>query len=80
MRAVGADESNSSRSSRAEKGFPIKKNHVYEIEAVYNNTTDHDVDAMAMMALYFNPEGNRNVNNPGVPGRRKSEQRFRDVR
>jgi hypothetical protein len=44
-----------------EKGFPIYKDHEYEIEALYNNTTDEDVDAMAMMVLYYNPQGNRGV-------------------
>lgn len=50
----------------SEEGFPVKKDHVYEIEAVYNNTTDQDVDAMAMMFLYFNPEGNPNISYPSV--------------
>jgi len=43
------------------EGFPIYKDHVYEIEALYNNTTDRDVDAMAMMVLYYNPAGDRSI-------------------
>ena len=34
-------------------GFRVYKDHTYEIEALYNNTTDRDVDAMAMMNIYF---------------------------
>ena len=37
------------------EGFPLYKDHVYEIEAFYDNTTDHDVSAMAMMSLYHHP-------------------------
>lgn len=47
------------------EGFPIYKDHVYEIEALYNNTTDHDVDAMAMMVLYYNPAGNASLRYTG---------------
>ncbi len=43
------------------EGFKLYKDHVYEIEALYNNTTDHDIDAMAMMMLYYNPEGDRSI-------------------
>lgn len=49
----------------SEEGFPLYKDHVYEIEALYNNTTDHDVDAMAMMVLYYNPEGDRSIKYTG---------------
>jgi len=49
---------NISQYSSAE-GFQLYKDHVYEIEAAYDNTTDQDVDAMAMMVLYYNPEGDR---------------------
>jgi len=45
----------------SEEGFRIYKDHEYEIEALYDNTTDHDVDAMAMMVLYYNPDGDRDV-------------------
>ena len=33
------------------EGFPMYANHEYEFEALYDNTTDHDVDAMAMIYL-----------------------------
>jgi hypothetical protein len=46
------------------EGFRMYQDHEYEIEAVYNNTTDHDVDAMAMMYLYYNPEGNIDITYP----------------
>ena len=36
-------------------GFTVHAGHEYEIEALYENTTDHDVDAMAMMYLYHHP-------------------------
>ncbi|RZV49499.1 MAG: hypothetical protein EX268_18970 [Deltaproteobacteria bacterium] len=49
----------------SEKGFRLYKDHVYEIEALYNNTTDHDVDAMAMMVLYYNPDGDLNIKYTG---------------
>ncbi len=45
----------------SEQGFPIFKGRSYEIEALYDNTTAGDVDAMAMMVLYYHPEGNRRV-------------------
>ena len=34
-------------------GFRVYKDHTYEIEVLYNNTTDRDVDDMAMMNIYF---------------------------
>jgi hypothetical protein len=37
------------------EGFPLQRDHEYEIEALYENTTDHAVDAMAMMSLYYHP-------------------------
>jgi len=51
----------------SEEGFPLYKDHVYEIEALYNNTTDHDVDAMAMMVLYYNPKGDVSITYTGRP-------------
>jgi hypothetical protein len=49
----------------SDEGFPLYKDHVYEIEALYNNTTDHDVDAMAMMVLYYNPKGDVGITYTG---------------
>ena len=37
------------------EGFPLYTDHEYEVEAYYDNTTDHDIDAMAMMSLYHHP-------------------------
>jgi hypothetical protein len=34
------------------EGFTLHADHDHEIEAYYENTTDHDVDAMAMMYLF----------------------------
>lgn len=39
------------------EGFVMRKDHEYEVEVLYDNTTDHDVDAMAMLYLYFHPIG-----------------------
>ena len=39
-------------------GFRMFKDHEYEIEAHYDNTTDHDIDAMASLYLYYHPDGN----------------------
>ena len=49
------------------EGFPIYRDHVYEIEALYDNTTDHDVDAMAQIDLYFHPKGNVSITYPVGP-------------
>jgi hypothetical protein len=46
------------------EGFPIYKDHEYEVEAFYDNTTDHDVDAMAMMYLYYHPSGDEDITYP----------------
>ncbi len=45
-------------------GFPIYRDHEYEVEAFYDNTTDHDVDAMAMMYLYYHPAGDEDIAYP----------------
>ena len=37
----------------SEKGIPIYRNHQYEMVAGYNNTTDHDIDAMAIFFVYL---------------------------
>ena len=36
-------------------GFPIYKNHDYELITVYDNPTGHDIDAMAVLRLYVQP-------------------------
>ena len=47
------------------EGFPVYPHHEYQIEAFYNNTTDADVDAMAILYLYFHPKDDRAL----FPGR-----------
>ena len=37
----------------SEKGLPIYRNHEYEMVCQYNNTTNHDIDAMAFMFVYL---------------------------
>ena len=39
------------------EGFRIHPDHEYEMEAFYDNTSQVDVDAMAVIYLYFNPLG-----------------------
>lgn len=34
-------------------GLPLYKEHQYELTSVYDNTTDHDVDSMAVMYMYL---------------------------
>jgi hypothetical protein len=48
-------------------GFPIHKDHTYEVEAFYDNTSGHDVDAMALIDLYYNPQGNVDITYPTGP-------------
>ncbi|MFG0317568.1 MAG: hypothetical protein ACF8XB_09855 [Planctomycetota bacterium JB042] len=36
-------------------GFPLRRDHEYEIEARYDNTSDRPIDAMAMMGVYWRP-------------------------
>ena len=43
------------------EGFMIYPDHTYEIEASYLNETDHDIDAMAVMDLYYHPKGNADI-------------------
>ena len=49
----------------SQEGFRVYKDHEYEIEALYNNTTDQDVDAMAMIVLYYNPDGDLSIRYTG---------------
>jgi hypothetical protein len=35
------------------EGMKIERSHEHELVAVYNNTTEHDVDSMAVMYLYL---------------------------
>jgi hypothetical protein len=49
------------------EGFVVYPDREYEIEAFYENTTDHDVDAMAMMYLYYHPKGDEIITYPVSP-------------
>ena len=35
------------------EGIPIYRDHTYELVAVYDNTTDHVIDAMAVVYVYY---------------------------
>jgi hypothetical protein len=37
----------------SEKGIPIFRDHTYELVTVYNNTTKQDIDAMAILFVYY---------------------------
>ncbi len=37
----------------SKKGMPIYRDHEYELVCQYNNTTGHDIDAMALMFVYL---------------------------
>jgi len=37
----------------SEEGVVIRRDHQYELVAEYDNTTDHDIDAMAILFLYL---------------------------
>ena len=41
----------------SKKGIPIYKDHEYELRAVYDNTTDGPIDAMAVIYLYAHDKG-----------------------
>ncbi len=43
------------------EGFKIYPDHAYQIEASYTNETDHDVDAMAVMDLFYHPQDNLDI-------------------
>ena len=38
---------------KSTEGIPIQRDHRYELSAEYDNTTDADTDAMAILYLYF---------------------------
>jgi len=37
----------------SQKGLILKKDHLYEVRVVYNNTTSNAIDAMASLWLYY---------------------------
>jgi hypothetical protein len=49
-----------------EEGIPLFIDHEYELTAVYNNTTDEDIDAMAVLYIYYwDKEFNQNTVSAG---------------
>jgi hypothetical protein len=48
-------------------GFPIYADHEYEIEAFYDNTSEHDTDAMMQIDLYYHPVGDERITYPTAP-------------
>lgn len=52
---------------RSGTGFPLYKDHEYEIEAMYENLLDQPVDAMASMYLYYHPLGDERISYPDAP-------------
>ncbi len=52
----------------SDTGFVMHPDHTYEIESVYDNSTDAPVDAMAVMYLYHHPLGGQNMTYPPAPG------------
>jgi hypothetical protein len=51
---------NISHYSSAE-GFRMYPDHDYELEAFYDNTYDTDIDAMALIYIYFTPAGDQEL-------------------
>ncbi|MBI4161971.1 MAG: hypothetical protein HY509_05945 [Acidobacteria bacterium] len=52
---------------RSAEGFPLFRDHEYEVEALYDNTGTRPVDAMASMYLFYNPGGNLEITYPEPP-------------
>ena len=49
---------------RSVTGFPMYRDHEYEVEAVYDNSSDRPVDAMAVMYIFYHPVGDENITYP----------------
>ncbi len=58
---VGTAAMTTARPYSSVEGFRVYPDHEYEMEAFYDNTTQHDVDAMAVIYLYFNPLGDNEL-------------------
>jgi hypothetical protein len=41
----------------SDEGFLVYPDHEYELEAYYDNSSGHEVDAMVVMYLYYHPTG-----------------------
>jgi len=48
------------------EGMPMYKSHQYELTSYYDNTTDHDVDSMAVMYMYLK---DKNFQKPDLSAR-----------
>jgi hypothetical protein len=48
------------------EGMPLYKSHQYELTSYYDNTSDHDVDSMAVMYMYMK---DKNFKKPDLTGR-----------
>lgn len=48
-------------------GFPVFKDHEYEIQAEYDNVSSEPVDAMAVIYLYYHPLTDVNITYPDPP-------------
>lgn len=42
---------------RSSEGFILEKDHRYELKAVYNNTTEKKIDAMAILYIFYHEPG-----------------------
>jgi hypothetical protein len=51
----------------SQSGFPVFKDHEYEIEAYYENTSDGPIDAMAAIYLYYHPTTDVDISYPYGP-------------
>ncbi len=56
------------------EGFPMFRDHDYQVEAVYENTGESPVDAMAMMYIFYHPNGDENITYPDPPPARDTEE------
>ena len=49
----GNQTANNTESYSDSRGIPVFSRHRYSLTTVYNNTSGHDVDAMAALWMYF---------------------------
>jgi hypothetical protein len=50
-----------------DEGFRLYPDHEYEVESTYFNESDTPVDAMAVMYLYYHPDGDLDISYPDPP-------------
>ncbi len=58
----------------SETGFPLYREHDYEIEVLYDNPGPSPVEAMAVLYLYYRPPGNEPFSYPYPPEDRAAIQ------